>query len=275
MVFFSLMSMGPCRLTRCKPKQLHVGGIITSYNSEFENLDGQGHGVKLEQADMTVSILTSCGVFWEQHTDVATDYTQPYAILSFIPWRGGLDFKRAALGYRHLAGYISVARDRDSGRVYADATTGAPCVEYTPSAFDRAHMLQGILALSRIAYVTGARTIDSFVQGVAPFVRDGDADADMDSDPAFAAWLAEVQRVGAVAGKMPANSAHQMGSCRMAVREADGVVSPRGKVWGTEGLYVADASVFPSASGVNPMITVMAIADWIARGVDRDLMNKM
>lgn len=31
------------------------------------------------------------------------------------------------------------------------------------------------------------------------------------------------------------------------------VVDPRGRVWGTDNLYVADASIFPSSSGVNPM----------------------
>jgi len=44
-----------------------------------------------------------------------------------------------------------------------------------------------------------------------------------------------------------------------------------GRVWGTEGLYVADASVFPSASGVNPMVTTMGIADWISWGVAEEL----
>jgi choline dehydrogenase-like flavoprotein len=34
-----------------------------------------------------------------------------------------------------------------------------------------------------------------------------------------------------------------------------------------KGLYVADASTFPSSSGVNPMITIMAIADHVARGM--------
>jgi choline dehydrogenase-like flavoprotein len=57
----------------------------------------------------------------------------------------------------------------------------------------------------------------------------------------------------------------------MSAREKDGVVDPRGRVWGTEGLYVSDASVFPSASGVNPMITNMAISDWISRGVSKEL----
>ena len=53
-----------------------------------------------------------------------------------------------------------------------------------------------------------------------------------------------------------------------------GVVDMRGKVWDTEGLYVSDASVFPSASGVNPMITNMAISDWISRELSKDIMKE-
>ena len=60
----------------------------------------------------------------------------------------------------------------------------------------------------------------------------------------------------------------------MSSHSGAGVVDPKGKVWGTEGLYIADASVFPSASGVNPMVTVMAIADWIARGIAEELRLK-
>jgi choline dehydrogenase-like flavoprotein len=38
------------------------------------------------------------------------------------------------------------------------------------------------------------------------------------------------------------------------------VVDDENRVWGMQNLFVADASTFPSASGVNPMLTVMAIA---------------
>ncbi|MBV8580965.1 MAG: GMC family oxidoreductase, partial [Candidatus Eremiobacteraeota bacterium] len=55
-------------------------------------------------------------------------------------------------------------------------------------------------------------------------------------------------------------SAHQMGTARMAASAADGVVDPDGRVYGVAGLLVADASVFPNASGVNPMLTIMALA---------------
>ncbi|KAG6364880.1 hypothetical protein INS49_006484 [Diaporthe citri] len=237
------------------------GAIITSYCSQFEDLDGHGHGVKLETTNMT-----------------------PYTCLSAMPWRSGLDFKLSALRYRHFGAFISVARDRDPGRVLMDPATGGLQIDYTPSAFDRAHAVEGDIALCKIMYATGAREINPFIHGVEPYVRD---DAELQAaaegvagaggglfqidDPRFSAWLDKARRLGNVLGNPPCSSAHQMGTCRMSASEEDGVVDPFGKVWATEGLYVADSSVFPSASGVNPMITVMAIADRIARAVDRDL----
>ena len=46
----------------------------------------------------------------------------------------------------------------------------------------------------------------------------------------------------------------------MAQRPEDGVVDSRGAVFGVPGLWVADASLFPSALGRNPQMTVMAFA---------------
>ena len=46
-----------------------------------------------------------------------------------------------------------------------------------------------------------------------------------------------------------------------------GVCDQRGAVFGLPGAYVADASLFPASSGVNPMITIMALAKHVARGL--------
>jgi choline dehydrogenase-like flavoprotein len=62
-------------------------------------------------------------------------------------------------------------------------------------------------------------------------------------------------------------SAHQMGTCRMGRDERTAVCDDRGEVFGARGLYVADASAFPASSGVNPMITVMALALCVARRI--------
>jgi len=66
-----------------------------------------------------------------------------------------------------------------------------------------------------------------------------------------------------------------MGSNRMSAAPADGVVDPDGRVWESEGLYVVDASVFPSASGVNPMVTNLAISDITSRKIAAGLRAEM
>lgn len=48
-------------------------------------------------------------------------------------------------------------------------------------------------------------------------------------------------------------------SNRMGTKPSNSVVDPRGRVWGTQSLYIADASVLPTASGVNPMISCVTL----------------
>jgi choline dehydrogenase-like flavoprotein len=61
--------------------------------------------------------------------------------------------------------------------------------------------------------------------------------------------------------EMPLSAvAHQCGTLRMGSDPLSSVVRPSGESWEVPGLYVADASVFPSSSAVNPALTVMANA---------------
>ncbi|KAI1212866.1 long-chain fatty alcohol dehydrogenase [Annulohypoxylon truncatum] len=236
------------------------GSILTSVCTSFENLDGKGHGVKLEPSSMI-----------------------PDMFLFEHPWRSALQYKLDALRCRQMNTYISIARDRDTGRVYPDPDDGRPIIDYHPSAFDRKHILAGIIALAKMCYIQGATEIWPFVHSVPSFVRrskptgpttERGEDDDIDqgiNDPDFVAWIDKLERTGLSAPDATFTSAHQMGTNRMSAHPSRGVVDPEGRVWEAQNLYVGDASVFPSASGVNPMITNMAIADWIARGISRDL----
>lgn len=69
------------------------------------------------------------------------------------------------------------------------------------------------------------------------------------------------------AHEMRVESFHPMGTCRIGADPATTVAEPDGAVRGVRALHVADASVFPTALGVNPMMTVIACAAQIARRI--------
>ena len=62
-------------------------------------------------------------------------------------------------------------------------------------------------------------------------------------------------------------SAHPQGGNKMGDDPAKAVVDSDCKVFGFKNLYVCDASVFPTALGVNPQLTVMALGTIIAKKI--------
>ncbi|GIC91405.1 uncharacterized protein Aud_007848 [Aspergillus udagawae] len=229
------------------------GAALTTVVNEFEDQDSQGHGVKIENVVML-----------------------PALYLPTFPWRDGLDYKLWAAKLPRMSGFIALTRERDAGRVYPDPADGRVRIDYTVSAYDRKHIVEALVATAKIAYISGAREFHTSSREMPPFIRPTEA-----SDPnapegvtnaALQAWIADLRRKNPVdPERTQYASAHQMGTCRMGTSPKTSVVGPDCQVWGTQGLYVMDASVFPSASGVNPMVTNMAIADWASRNVARAL----
>ena len=218
------------------------GAILTSAITSLENLDGHGHGPKIEIVAST-----------------------PSKFLAFLPWLGAVDYKILCTKMGHMIGMIPIQRDSGTGRVYADPVDGRCRIEYSVSMSDWRGLVEGMVAAARVARVMGASEIMTVHPDVPRYVA---AAAGEDDDEKFQAWTEEVRKVGIKSPDVcTLGSAHQMGTCRMGADPRKGVVDAKGKVWGTEGLYVADASVFPSASGVNPMVTTMGIADWISRAM--------
>jgi len=226
------------------------GGIATSVVTEFENLDGHGHGSKIEAVSMLPSLLC------------------------LFPWRGGLDYKLFAAKLRCMNGFVSLTRDRDTGRVYPDPVDGRCRIQYSPSVFDQKHALEGLIGSAKIAYISGAKESHTTYQGVPPFIRPTASDTPDEgiNNVAFQEWIKKFRHDDLLSIEQSFFvSAHQMGTCRMGATAKTSVVDPTGKVWGTEGLYIADASVFPSSSGVNPMVTNMAISDWTSRNLAKEM----
>ena len=64
---------------------------------------------------------------------------------------------------------------------------------------------------------------------------------------------------------------HQTGTTRMAASAADGVVDANLAVHGTDNLFVASTSTFPTSSQANPTLTGVAFAVRLAEHLDREL----
>lgn len=62
-------------------------------------------------------------------------------------------------------------------------------------------------------------------------------------------------------------TAHILGGATMGRTPADGVCDPQGRVFGHEGLYVADGSLVPANLGVNPSLTIAALAEHVMSGI--------
>ena len=54
---------------------------------------------------------------------------------------------------------------------------------------------------------------------------------------------------------------HPLGGSPMGAGPHDGVVDSHGRVFGADGLYVADGSIMPGPVGANPSLTISAIAE--------------
>jgi choline dehydrogenase-like flavoprotein len=163
----------------------------------------------------------------------------------------GREHAERVLAYDRLASNGVHLSDRSSGRVGLGAD-GAARIGYRLSREDARKLVFGIARATEIFFAAGATEIYSQVRG-APTIRPGDLAAFEASDPE--------------PDELRLEAFHPMGTARIAADPALGVTGTDGAVYGTAGLYVADASLFPTSIGVNPMMTVIAISARVARGL--------
>ncbi|WP_400193207.1 FAD-dependent oxidoreductase [Hymenobacter sp. B81] len=174
-----------------------------------------------------------------------------------LPWLSGEQHKRLMQQAPNLGSFIVLTRDRDGGRVRTDRQ-GAPLIDYQLSAFDRANMLRAVATAAEIHAAAGAHTV-YLPHGTLPTlqVRDGRIQN--------REVLDGLPRLSWQPNRFNLYSAHQMSTCRMGGNRATHPTSPSGETYEVPGLYVADGSAFPACSGVNPMLTIMALAHHTAQ----------
>jgi choline dehydrogenase-like flavoprotein len=179
-----------------------------------------------------------------------------------LPWTSARDHRRLVQRCAHGSAIIVLSRDSNSGSVRV-RRDGSAIIDYAPDKRSQAILARGMAEAGRVHFAAGADEVITFHVKPVTLARTASTTAhDID---------AFHERV--VAARVGANwsgvfSAHQMGTCRIGDHPRSAVCNERGEVFGVRGLYVADASTFPLPSGVNPMITVMAVAKCVADGIE-------
>ena len=111
-------------------------------------------------------------------------------------------------------------------------------------------MQHGLRSALKIFLAGGAKTLKTNQPTVPVYHVPADVKLPQSvSDPGFQNWLDLVDAAGLRPGTTCMASAHQMGSLAMGTSRKRGATDPRGRIWGHQHLYVADASLFPTPSG--------------------------
>ncbi len=198
------------------------------YSDEFADLDGEGYGFKFETAPV-----------------------HPMLPAGFFGWDGGRRYKELLLQYRHwgLAGVL--LRDKGEGRVTI-GRDGAPRWAYKLSEIDTRHMRVAVRRGAEAMAEAGA--VEVLASTTVPVSWAPRSSGSLES------FLAGVDAIGYGPHQTAYLSFHQMGSARMGADPSQSVVGADNQAHDVAGLYVMDASCFPTASGVNPMISIETIA---------------
>jgi len=141
-----------------------------------------------------------------------------------------------------LAGML--CEDTTTGRVRT--INGQPQAFYQLAEADAANLKRGVVLLSELLFAAGAKRILLPFHGAGDLYGPDDARRLLNRDIPARGW--EVVTV------------HMMGTARMGTDRTAAVTSSFGQVHDADRLMVADASLFPTPIGVNPMETIMALA---------------
>lgn len=167
----------------------------------------------------------------------------------------GRRHQEAMLGFDKVGSIGVHLSDDSSGRIRL-ARDGTLRAKYSLTAEDTRKLIKGIAHAAEVHFAAGATEVYPNI-GKVGVLRPGEVDR------------LHTARIGP--GDLRLEAFHPMGTARIGPDSANGasVCRSNGSVRGTERLYVADASLFPTSVGVNPMMTVIAFAKRVAAGIAR------
>ena len=218
-----------------------VGQIQSLVSDHFRRLE-DGHGFLVEATGMFPGLMGGT-----------------------LPWDDGASHKQLMQTLRWQAPFITVARDHGAGEVVIDDLGRAIVRWGLHDEVDARLAVRAHVELARLHRAAGAREIVTAHTRSLRW-RHGDD---------FDEFLERVRDASYAPNDVACFTAHQMGSCRMGSDPQTAVADGRGELHDTHGVWIGDASAFPTAPGVNPMVSIMALshrtADMILEGSSQAL----
>jgi long-chain-alcohol oxidase len=254
------------------------GAIETPYlllRSGVDDPSGQlGHNLFLHPATAVVGIFPERIAMWEgikqgyyisefswvleEHpADVLLEGVAgpPGLVSTLFPGWGEERRVAFAAQLEQMAGTGVLVRDHDPGRV--EVGPNRPKVHYTLSEGDTRRLREGMLRTAEAYFAAGATEVATTHTPPLRLKHPRD--------------VLDIWDRGCGAGQINLFTFHQMGTARMGGRKDRDVVDPTGRLWRYRNLHVADSSVFPTASGVNPQLTVYGLSHLISDGILAEL----
>jgi choline dehydrogenase-like flavoprotein len=180
----------------------------------------------------------------------------PMLAASIIPGFGQAHRQRMIDLHRTVP-IIAITRDgadpeQSNGQVRVDRR-GRPRIDYVLGPRDQHTVRQSIEAAVRIHLARGAEHVCTLHH--TPQVIHSEAD------------LPALRQAPVGPNQLTMASAHVNGTCRLSNDRRTGAVSPEGERYGAPGIFVADGSLLPTAPGVNPQETIMALATHVGEAI--------
>jgi choline dehydrogenase-like flavoprotein len=166
----------------------------------------------------------------------------------------GARHREQMLQLRQVASLIALVRDGadldvSNGEI-ASTRNGHIRIRYRLGRSDARHLVDAMTAGARLHLAAGAREVRT-----------------LHSSPIVLRSERDLETIGARAvgpNDLALFSAHVNGTCRMGANRPTSGTDPHGERHGAPGVFVSDGSLLPTAPGVNPQETIMALATMIA-----------
>jgi len=174
----------------------------------------------------------------------------PGLLAGTLPGIGEENARHMAL-YNHMLTAATLVEDEAEGRVVMGLDR-QPYLFFNLSGADLERVHRGVALTAELLFAAGARRV------LLPF-----ADLPELTGPGE---LDRIRTRPRVATTIELMTVHIMGTARMATDPRRGATDAAGRVFGVDGLMIADASVLPSSVAVNPQESIVAMT---LRNADR------